>query len=84
MHSKAQQVTSGLVSFSSRVSELNALKMKLSEEVQSLQLNVINTLQEDMWVGIQKVVTNYVESEIAVAKKENAELLGEMNEMNQV
>jgi hypothetical protein len=58
--------------------------MKLSEEVQSLQLNVINTLQEDLWVGIQKVVTNYVESEIAVAKKENAELLGEMNEMNQV
>jgi hypothetical protein len=77
-------VASGLVSLSSGVSELNALRMKLSEDVQTLHFNVLNTLQKDVWIGMQKVVTNYVESEIAVAKRENAELLGEMNEMNQV
>jgi phosphoribosyl-ATP pyrophosphohydrolase len=58
--------------------------MKLSEEVRMFQSNVLNMLQEDTWNAIQKVLVNYVESEIAATKRENAELLGEMNEMNQV
>ena len=35
-------------------------------------------------IGMQKAVMSYVESEIAPSKQENAELLGEVNEMNQV
>jgi hypothetical protein len=58
--------------------------MRLSEEVHMFQSNVLNMLQKDTWVAVQKVVMNYVESEIAATKRENAELLGEMNEMNQV
>lgn len=72
------------MSLSLGVSELNALRMKLSEEFQTFQFTVLKTLQKDVWIEMQKVVTNYVESEISVTKQENAELLGEMNEMNQV
>jgi hypothetical protein len=84
LHSKAQEVATGLMSLSLGVSELNALRMKLSEEFQTFQFTVLKTLQKDVWIEMQKVVTNYVESEISVTKQENAELLGEMNEMNQV
>jgi hypothetical protein len=75
---------SGLVLLSSEASELSDLRMRLSEEVRMFQCNVLNMLQKDTWVAVQKVVMNYVESEIAATKRENAELLGEMNEMNQV
>jgi phosphoribosyl-ATP pyrophosphohydrolase len=75
---------SGLVLLSSGASELNDLRMRLSEEVNMFQSDVLNTLQKDTWNAVQKVVMNYVESEIAATKRENAELLGEMNEMNQV
>jgi FtsZ-binding cell division protein ZapB len=77
-------MTSGLALLSLEVSELNGLRKKLSEEVQTFQYNVLNTLQADIWTGIQKAVMSYVESEIAASKQENAELLGEMNDMNQV
>jgi len=77
-------MTSGLTLLSLEVSELNGLRKKLSEEVQIFQYNVLNTLQRDIWTGMQKAVMSYVESEIAPSKQENAELLGEMNEMNQV
>lgn len=66
------------------VSELSGLRKRLSEEVQTFKFNVLNTLQRDVWKGIQKAVMSYVESEFAASKQENAELLGEMNEMNQV
>jgi hypothetical protein len=75
---------SGLELLSSGAYELNGLRMRLSEEVQMFQSNVLNMLQRDTWIAIQKVVVNYVESEIAATKQENMELLGEMNEMNQV
>jgi hypothetical protein len=58
--------------------------MRLSEEVKTLQFNVLNTLHKDTYSEMQKVVMSYIESEIAVTKQENTELLGEMNEMNQV
>ena len=77
-------MTSGLVLLSSEVSELNGLRKRLSEEVQTFQYNVLIALQRDIWMGIQKAVMSYVESEIAAPKQEIAELLGEMNEMNQV
>lgn len=75
---------SGLILLSSEAYELNVLRMRLSEEVQMFQSDVFNMLQEDTWIAIQKVVMNYVESEMAATKRENSELLGEMNEMNQV
>jgi hypothetical protein len=77
-------MTSGLVLLSSEVSELNGLRKRLSEEVQTFQYNMLIALQRDVWMGIQKAVMSYVESEIAASKQEIAELLGEMNEMNQV
>jgi FtsZ-binding cell division protein ZapB len=84
LHSKVQEMTSGLTSLSLEASELNGLRKKLSEEVQTFQYNVLNTLQRDLMTGMQKAVMSYVESEIAPSKQENAELLGEANEMNQV
>lgn len=75
---------SGLILLSSEAYELNGLRMRLSEEVRVFQSDVLNMLQKDTWIAIQKVVMNYVESEIAATKRENSELLGEMNEMNQV
>jgi FtsZ-binding cell division protein ZapB len=84
LHSKVQEMTSGLTLLSLEVTELNDLRKKLSEEVQTFQYNVLSTLQRDIWTGMQKAVMSYVESEIAPSKQENAELLGEMNEMNQV
>lgn len=75
---------SGLILLSSGAYELNGLRMRLSEEVRMFQSNVLSMLQKDTWIAIQKVVMNYIESEIAATKRENAELLGEMNEMNQV
>ena len=77
-------MTSGLALLSVEISELNGLRKKLSVEVQTFQYNVLNTLQRDTWTGMQKAVMSYVESEIAASKQKNAELLGEMNEMNQV
>ncbi|PNF29357.1 hypothetical protein B7P43_G07815 [Cryptotermes secundus] len=79
-----QQMRSGLILLSSEAYELNVLRMRLSEEVRMFQSDVFNMLQEDTWIAVQKVVMNYVESEIAATKRENSELLGEMNEMNQV
>jgi hypothetical protein len=84
LHSKVQEMTSGLALLSVEISELNGLRKKLSVEVQTFQYNVLNTLQRDTWTGMQKAVMSYVESEIAASKQKNAELLGEMNEMNQV
>jgi hypothetical protein len=75
---------SGLVLLSSGTTELNALRIRLSEEVCMFKSDMLNMLQKDAWIAVQKVVMNYVESEIAATKRENAELLGEMNEMNQV
>jgi hypothetical protein len=63
------------------VSELNGLRKKLSEEVHTFQFNVLNTLQRDIMTGMQKSVMCYFESEIASLKQENAELLGEMNQV---
>jgi LytS/YehU family sensor histidine kinase len=74
-------MTSGLTSLSLEVSELNGLRKKLSEEVQTFQFNVLNTLQRDVMTGMQKAVMSYFESEIASLKQENAELLGEMNQV---
>ncbi|PSN47728.1 hypothetical protein C0J52_04605 [Blattella germanica] len=83
LNSKLQLMKCNLESLSSRVKELNSVRLILAEEAQTFKTAVLKS-QQETWFPIQKIIGNVVESEVAIVKKENAELLGEMNEMNQV
>ena len=67
-----------------RIAELKDVHSKLSDDVKSLRTSVLGSFHEDIWLQIQKIIESFIKAQITVIKKENIELLGEMNEMNQV
>ncbi|KAJ9589098.1 hypothetical protein L9F63_017602, partial [Diploptera punctata] len=81
---KTENTRAGFENTVLRIAELKDIRSKLSEEVQTLKTSIFSTFQQDAWLKIQTTIESFVQAEITVVKKENAELLGEMNEMNQV